>query len=714
PLDALAILDREAAGSAGRVVLLTVKGQLLERLGRATEAGLVYDEAVESGDNPDDKRAAWLLGAELALKRSDLAGALSRVQSAWAATPGDPDTVKLLAEAASLLGRGDLVLHAEREMQAAGTIDRATQESFGNALFRVGSYDLAASRFVELAGTATSPDEEYRLRRAAGFASQAGKDAARALFEFERAVAINPEPEALSAAVEAALQAGRLDVAATDLRRLADSSEGQDGVRALMRLSIVEEQNGHFPEALAALQAIGAGARDVEVERRSVALAAKTGNGEAALGSARRLARLEPTRVNLLALGEAEIAAGQPVAAVRSFEKALALRTEDDPGLREILANTLIAAGRPALAADQFDALATTANGARDEYRLRLAAGFAALKAGDRLRALARFRSAVNLEPNREALGAAAEAARAAGQLAEAAAYLERLARFGPTRANLRALGEAQLAAGKPDLAVESFDKALALEAEDDPALRKMLANTLAAAGQPARAVDEFDGLAAKASVPADEYRLRLASGFTALGAGDRERALAEFQRAIGLEPSREALAAAAETAIQTGRLAEAAGYFERLALDRKATSRARDLEHLSVVYEKMGKVREAAKALARLPKAEQSQPAIIRRRAVLAQKLGGRGAWLAHNAQPPTDPALSLGYAHQTAGQPGLAIVYFRRALAESRSLTAAQHRHVDAALGYAYAETGQHQQAAAYFEKALAAWPRQDLGPR
>jgi len=196
--------------------------------------------------------------------------------------------------------------------------------------------------------------------------------------------------------------------------------------------------------------------------------------------------------------------------------------------------------------------------------------------------------------------------------------------------------------------------------------------------------------------------------------AGDRERALAEFQRAIGLEPSREALAAAAETAIQTGRLAEAAGYFERLALDRKATSRARDLEHLSVVYEKMGKVREAAKALARLPKAEQSQPAIIRRRAVLAQKLGGRGAWLAHNAQPPTDPALSLGYAHQTAGQPGLAIVYFRRALAESRSLTAAQHRHVDAALGYAYAETGQHQQAAAYFEKALAAWPRQDLGPR
>jgi tetratricopeptide (TPR) repeat protein len=654
------------------------------------------------------------LGAGLALKRSDLAGALSRVQSAWATTPGDPDTAKLLAETASLLGRGDLVLDAEREMQAAGTIDRATHETFGNALFRVGSYDLAAGRFDELAGTATSPDEEYRLRRAAGFASQAGKDAARALFEFQRAVAINPEPKALSDAVEAALQAGRLDVAATDLRRLADSSEGQDGARALMRLSIVEEQNGHFPEALVALEEIRAGERDVEVERRSVALAAKTGNGEAALGSARRLARLEPTRVNLLALGNAEMAAGQPDAAVQPFEEALALGTEDDPGLREMLANTLIAAGRPALAADQFDVLATTANGARDEYRLRLAAGFTALKAGDRVRALARFRSAVKLESNREALGAAAEAARAAGQLAEAAAYLERLARFEPTRANLRALGEAQLAVGKPDLAVESFDKALALEAEDDPALRKMLANTLAAAGQPVRAVDEFDGLAAKASVPADEYRLRLAAGFTALSAGDRARALAEFQRAIELEPSREALAAAAETAIQTGRLAEAAGYFERLALDRNATSRARDLEHLSVVYEKMGKVREAAKALARLPKAEQSQPAIIQRRAVLAQKLGGRGARPAHNDQPPTDPALSLGYAHQAAGQPDLAIVYFRRALAESRSLTAEQHRHVDAALGYAYAQSGQHQQAAAYFEKALAAWPRQDLGAR
>ena len=55
-----------------------------------------------------------------------------------------------------------------------------------------------------------------------------------------------------------------------------------------------------------------------------------------------------------------------------------------------------------------------------------------------------------------------------------------------------------------------------------------------------------------------------------------------------------------------------------------------------------------------------------------------------------------------------------FRRALAESRSLTAEQHRHVDAALGYAYAQSGQHQQAAAYFEKALAAWPRQDVGAR
>src|SRR6201981_3907668 len=48
--------------------------------------------------------------------------------------------------------------------------------SLANALCRVGRYDQAADSFDQLAETAAIPSEEYRLRRAAGFAAQSAKD----------------------------------------------------------------------------------------------------------------------------------------------------------------------------------------------------------------------------------------------------------------------------------------------------------------------------------------------------------------------------------------------------------------------------------------------------------------------------------------------------------------------------------------------------------
>src|SRR5206468_1191139 len=152
---------------------------------------------------------------------------------------------------------------------------------------------------------------------------QAAKDAPRALSELQRAAAINPEPEALSAAAEAALEAGRLDVAATDLRRLADAGNEVDCGSALKRLSIVEERAGRFAEALAALDQIPIDQRDAEVERQAAVLAVKAGNPDAAVIHAERLAGFETTRANLRALGEAQLAAGGAGHAVGSFERAL-------------------------------------------------------------------------------------------------------------------------------------------------------------------------------------------------------------------------------------------------------------------------------------------------------------------------------------------------------------------------------------------------------
>src|SRR6266446_483995 len=296
--DALALLDREEATSGADSTLLVAKGQLLERLGRNAEAAIAYDDAVKRTTNNEDKRVAWLFGAELALKSGDLTNALSRAEAAWKLAPGNPEVATVLAEAASRLGRTDLVESAERETKGANTTDRGIRESLANALFRVGRYDQAAANFEELAETAASPAEEYRLRRAAGFAAQAAKDSSRAFSELQRAAVINPTPEALSAAAEASLQAGHLDVAAADLRRLADASGGKERDHALARLSVVEEQEGRFQEALAALDRIPTDQRDASLERRSAFLAAKIGDLDVAVRHAQRVADRKSTRLN--------------------------------------------------------------------------------------------------------------------------------------------------------------------------------------------------------------------------------------------------------------------------------------------------------------------------------------------------------------------------------------------------------------------------------
>lgn len=324
PPEALAVLDREAAKRIAEAVLPLAKGQLLERLGRRAKAAGAYDEATRRAGNAEDIRAAWVFGAQLALKRGDTVGALSRSQAAWKLSPGNPQVAKVLAAAAAQLGRSDLVESVARRSTSAGELDRPTRESLANSLFQVGRFGEAAAGFDELAQSAQSETEEYRLRLAAGFAAQAGKDAARALVEFQRAAAIRPSPEALSAAADAAMQMGRLDLAVTDLGRLAEATKGSDRAEALQRLSIVEEKTGKLADALAALDQIDGSQRDSDIERRSFFLAAKLGNSKRAVAYAERLATLQSTGANWRALAEAEIAAGQPGDAVRSLKTSLA------------------------------------------------------------------------------------------------------------------------------------------------------------------------------------------------------------------------------------------------------------------------------------------------------------------------------------------------------------------------------------------------------
>ena len=797
PSEAFALLERAAATPTADAALIIARGQLLERLGRTADAAVAYDNAAKRTGNTDDKRAAWVFGAELALKRDDLAGALSRSQAAWKLTPGNPEAAAVLVEAASRLGRSDLVEAVERIANAAGTADRATREAVANALFRLGRHQQAAARFDELAGTAVSPAEEYRLRRAAGFAAQKANDAPWALFELQQAAGINPEPEALSAAAEAALEAGRLDVAATDLRRLADAGEGQDRAQALSRLSIVEERGGHFGEALAALDQVPADQRDAEAERRSAILAVKAGNRDAAVMHAERLAGLERTQANLRALGEAQLEAGRAGLAAETFVRALEAEPEDDPSLREMLANALAAAGQPERAAKEFDALAARAKWPADQYRLRVAAGFSALKAGeseraltafrqaeelDRLaakapqpadeyrlrlaagfaalkaddsdRALAAFRQAVEIEATRKSLGAAAETALRAGQLAEAAGYLERLAaadrdllasaqHLERLSVVYEMLGRTQEAAGvlvrlpkaaqsKPEiirrkavLAQKLGDRKALLayireQAAVEPSEDNLaaLADAQVAAGQVNAALATFEALRANQSLPAERrarYTERLAN--LELARGNPSKAQALFAQSYQLSPDHppQRLAQGAESAIAAKDWEQAARLYRALAGDERIArkTRADYAARLGLALANLSRDEEALAAFDKALQLGGATPSLHENRGAALMRLGRAAAALsdfraAYDAGPRADLALSLGYAHQAAHQPGLAIVFLRRALADPQALSAAQRRKANAALGYAYSETEQYAQAAGCFEKALGASAR------
>ena len=752
--DALAFLDREETHSEADGTLLIAKGQLLERLGRNAEAKAAYDDAVERANNNEDKRVAWVFGAELALKNGDLTDALSRSEAAWKLAPGNPEVATVLADAASKLGRTDLVERAERETKASSTMDRGIRESLANALFRVGRYDQAAANFEELAESATSPAEEYRLRRAAGFAAQAAKDASRAFSELQRAATINPDPEALSAAAEASLQAGHPDVAAVDLARLADANEGKDRDHALERLSVVEEQRGRFQEALVALDRIPTDRRDARLERRSAFLSTKIGDLDIAVRHAQRVAELEQTQANLRALGEAQLAAGHAEAAIESFQRALNLHQENNSGLREMLANTFATVGRPALAATEFETLATEAKVSADKYRLELAAGFAALKAGDSGRALIAFRQAVAIEANQKSLEAVAETALQAGQLAEAAGYLERLAAARDNDVDARGRHLDRLSSvyemmGQPRKAMEAL-KRLPRVAQSKPEiirreavlaeklgdrqvmlahLRELVAaepsaNNLAAladaqigAGQSSAAAKSLETLLAMHSLPAERragYLERL--GNIEHSRGNAQRAQSLFVEAYHLSPAHppEWLAQAAESAMQAKDWQGAAQWYRMLAENERIPRKIRAgyESRLGFVLANLARDQEALAAYDAAIQLGGATPALHENRGTVLMRLDRAAAAAsefraAYDAHPRSDLALSLGYAQQAAHQPGPAIVFLRRALADPQPLTPAQKQQASAALGYAYADTGQHDRATGCFERALGILP-------
>ena len=158
----------------------------------------------------------------------------------------------------------------------------------------------------------------------------------------------------------------------------------------------------------------------------------------------------------------------------------------------------------------------------------------------------------------------------------------------------------------------------------------------------------------------------------------------------------------------------EAAHWYRVLAENERIPrkTRAGYDARLGVALASLGRDQEAVAAYDAAIQFGGGTPSVHENRGIVLMRLGRAAAALsdlraAYDAHPRADLALSLGYAHQAARQPGLAIVFLRRALADRPALSPAQRQQASAALGYAYSDTEQHDKAAGCFERALGILP-------
>ena len=243
------------------------------------------------------------------------------------------------------------------------------------------------------------------------------------------------------------------------------------------------------------------------------------------------------------------------------------------------------------------------------------------------------------------------------------------------------------------------------------------LAEAQIAAGQSGDAAKTLESLLAIRGLPAERragYLERL--GNIQASRGNPKQAQWLFMEAFHLSPAHPAewLAQAAESAMQAKDWEEAKQSYRMLAENERIPrkTRAGYAARLGFALASLARDQDALSAYDTAIQLGGVTPSLHENRGIVLMRLGqAAGAAsefrAAYDAHPRADLALSLGYAHQAAHQPGLAIVFLRRALADPQVLSQAQRQRASAALGYAYSDTEQHDKAAGCFEKALGISP-------
>src|SRR5207253_2553844 len=151
-----------------------------------------------------------------------------------------------------------------------------------------------------------------------------------------------------------------------------------------------------------------------------------------------------------------------------------------------------------------------------------------------------------------------------------------------------------------------------------------------------------------------------------------------------------ERLSQAAENAMQAKDWQEAAQWYRTLAENERIPrkTRAGYDARLGVALASLGRDQEAVAAYDAAIQFGGPTSSLHENRGIVLMRLGRAAAAVsdlraAYDAHPRADLASSLGYAYQAAHQPGLAIVFLRRALADPQGLLPAKRQQASAAVG-------------------------------
>ena len=511
------------------------QGMVHEKLGRATDAETAYRGALDMAKSEDERLKVLLSLGELYKRNKNWEKAQAAFESALKIKPQNPELMQTIAEMAYARKNYSQAILWLRQALAIRP-NTEGRELLGNALYLSGLFAEAVPEFAQVLSEVNTDEDRYRLLMARGFAYFDQKEHRKAAEDFEKALTINNNLDAMMAYAQALEGAGdikeaiailnkvfetapsgdlhlrlgalyaKIDDYENALKHLEEAAKGEltpeQKVSIYKQQGVVYYKQGNFTEARSIMeQALILNAEDPEIYSSLGEICVRLDAYADAERYFQKSLDFKETPQILAQLAQAQIKAGQLEEAVQTHQRLLEKEDISKELRGEVLesqGHLYSQLGQPALAVEQFQK--AIAEG-RDSWQIRQGLAFALYETEQWQAALEQFRLAkvLNEQPvfslylsrcyrkldNRELAG---------HHLREVEGKVELLTK--PQQIEVyRELGYLYAEEGQHDLAQQTWEKLLAMEYDPEVVLylgnRQRLSGDFATAQQTLESIPE-------------------------------------------------------------------------------------------------------------------------------------------------------------------------------------------------------------------------------